>query len=162
MNTSQGRNTALLFHKKIYPLVKAKVPDCKCYIVGRGIHPEVAALAKQDPSVLIVEEGNAYEYIRRVKAVAGSLREGCGGQLRILEAWALRTPVVTSVKSAEGLDCEPDRNILLAGTTGEFADHLVKLLQTPELGSIIADQAYRTLLKHYEAGNVKAKVLSLV
>ncbi|KUP21447.1 glycosyltransferase [Paenibacillus sp. DMB5] len=70
--------------------------------------------------------------------------------------------VVTGQKSAEGLNCEPGRNILLAGTTGEMADQVLRLMQTPELGPIIADQAYRTLQKHYEAGNVRAKVLSLV
>jgi glycosyltransferase involved in cell wall biosynthesis len=163
MHTSQGRNAALTFYKKVYPLVKAKIPDCKCYIVGSEVHPEVAALAKLDPSVLIVEDSrSAHEYIRRARAVVASLRDGCGGQLKILEAWALRTPVVSGLKSAEGLYCEPGRNILLASTTGEIADHVVQLLQTPELGAIIADQAYRTLLKHYEADNIKAKVLSLV
>ncbi|AIQ48966.1 hypothetical protein R70723_25975 [Paenibacillus sp. FSL R7-0273] len=162
MHTSQGRDTALTFYKKVYPLIKDKVPHCKCYIVGREIHPEVSALAKLDSSVIVIEGGDASDYIRRSKAVVASLREGCGGQLRILEAWALRTPVVTGVKSAEGLTCEPGRNILLAGTTGETAGHVLRLLQTPELGAIIADQAYRTLQKHYEAGSVKAKVLSLV
>jgi glycosyltransferase involved in cell wall biosynthesis len=163
MHTSQGRNAALIFLRKVYPFVKSKVPDCKCYIVSGEVHPEVVAVAKFDSSVVVIEEsGAAPEYIRRARAVVASLRDGCGGQLKILEAWALRTPVVTGLKSAEGLYCEPGRNILLAGTTGEIADHVVQLLQTPELGAIIADQAYRTLLKHYEAGNIKAKVLSLV
>ncbi|MBY0014737.1 glycosyltransferase [Paenibacillus typhae] len=163
MQTSQGKNTALTFLKKVFPLIKEKVPGCKCYIAGPEIHPEVAALANLDSSVQVIEVGSAIqEYIRRSKAVVASLREGCGGQLRILEAWALRTPVVTGQKSAEGLNCEPGRNILLAGTTGEMADQVLRLLQTPELGPIIADQAYRTLQKHYEAGNVRAKVLSLI
>ncbi|WP_054942712.1 glycosyltransferase [Paenibacillus ihuae] len=163
MHTTQGKNEALTFHKKVYPLIKAKVSDCKCYIVSSEVHPEVAALAKLDSSVRIIEEsGEAYTYIRRVKAVVTTLREGCGNPLNILEAWALRTPVVTGQKSAEGIYCEPGRSILLADTTGEVAEQVVKLLQTPELGSIIADQAYRTLLKYYEASNIKEKVLSLV
>ncbi|WP_342562626.1 glycosyltransferase [Paenibacillus sp. FSL R7-0345] len=163
MQTSQGKNAALTFHKRVFPLIKDKVPGCKCYIIGEEIHPEVTALAKQDSSVQIVKESGAVqEYIRRSKVVVASMREGCGGQLRILEAWALRTPVVTGLKSAEGLTCEPGRNILLAGTTGEMAEQVLKLLQTPELGPIIADQAYKTLQKHYEASNVRSKVLSLV
>lgn len=163
MHTSQGKNAALIFYKKVYPLIKAKVPDCRCYIAGGEVHPEVLALAKDDPSVVIMPEGqHANEYIRRAKAVLGLLREGCGGQPKILEAWALKTPVVTSQKGSEDLNCEPGRNILLANTMGEMAEHVVRLLQTPELGSIIADQAYRTLLKHYEADQIKAKVLSLV
>jgi glycosyltransferase involved in cell wall biosynthesis len=163
MHTGQGKTAALVFYKKVYPLIKAKVPDCRCYIVGEEVHPEILALAKDDPSVEIMQEGqDANEYIRRAKAVLGLLREGCGGQPKILEAWALKTPVVTSQKGSEELLCHPGRNILLANTMGEMAEHVVKLLQTPELGSIIADQAYRTLLKHYEADSIKSKVLSLV
>lgn len=163
MHMTQGRTAALLFFRKVYPLIKAKVPDCKCYIVSDEVHPEIAAVAKSDPSVVIVEDrAREGEYIRRARVVVASLREGCGGHLKILEAWALRTPVVTSLKGSEELICDPGRSILLADTTGGIADEVVKLLQTPELGAIIADHAYRTLLKHYEAGNVKAKVLSLV
>ncbi|MNC69957.1 hypothetical protein D3C75_1207070 [compost metagenome] len=51
---------------------------------------------------------------------------------------------------------------MLAGTIRGIAEHAVKLLQTPELASLISDRAYRTLLNHYEVKNVKAKVLSLV
>lgn len=163
MHTNQGRNAAIVFYRRVYPLIKAKVPDCKCYIADGEPHPEIAALAKSDPSVVIVEDRRLEgEYIRRARVVVASLREGSGGHSKILEAWALRTPVVAGLKGSEKLICEPGRNILLADTTGGIADEIVKLLQTPELGAIIADHAYRTLLKHYEADNVKAKVLSLV
>ncbi|MEK8215826.1 MULTISPECIES: glycosyltransferase [unclassified Paenibacillus] len=163
MHTNQGRNAALVFYRKVYPFIKAKVPDCRCYIFSGQTHSEILALAKSDPSVVIIEEPRQEgEYIRRARAVIATLREGCGGHSKILEAWALKTPVVTSLKGSEELICEPGRNILLAGTTGGIADHVVKLLQTPELGAIIADHAYRTLQKHYEADNVRAKVLSLV
>jgi hypothetical protein len=66
------------------------------------------------------------------------------------------------LSGSEELICETGRDILLAGTSAVFAGQLVKLLTTPELGSIIADQAYRTLLKHYAAEGVREKVLSLV
>lgn len=163
MNTSQGKNVALLFLKKIYPLVKAEVPDFRCYLISEEVHPEVAALALNDASIEIVREyEHTADYIRRASAVAAFLREGCGGQIKILEAWALRTPVVCSLSGSEELICETGRDILLAGTSAVFAGQLVKLLTTPELGYIIADQAYRTLLKHYAAEGVREKVLSLV
>ncbi|MHA6533580.1 glycosyltransferase family 4 protein [Paenibacillus sp. BAC0078] len=163
MHTVKGKNAGLLFYRKIYPLIQAEIPDCKCYIMGADVHPELLELAKADSSVVIAQEvGLAADYIRRSKAVIASLREGYGELMQILEAWALRTPVVTSPKGAEQLICENGRNILLADTAEGIADHVVKLLQTPELGSIIAERAYRTLLKHYELKKVKAKVLSLV
>lgn len=163
MHTSQGRNSAILFLKKIYPLVKAEVPDFCCRIISDQVHPEVAALARKDSLIEIIPEAEgAAPYIRRARAVAASLRDGCGGPVKILESWALRTPVVSSLSGSEELYCEPGRDILLAGTSAAFAGHLVKLLTTPELGSIIAEQAYRVLVKHYAADGVKEKVLSLV
>lgn len=163
MHTVQGKNAGLFFYRKIYPLIQAEIPDCKCYIVDADVHPEILELAEADSSVVIVQEcGLAAEYIRRSKAVIASWREGSGGQMQILEAWALRTPVVTNLKAAEQLVCEDGRNILLADSAEEVAGQVVKLLQTPELGFIIAERAYRTLLKHYEVKKVKAKVLSLV
>ncbi|MNN58675.1 hypothetical protein D3C81_1737340 [compost metagenome] len=162
MHTIQGKNAALIFHEKVYPLIQAEVPDVQCYIAG-AVDSEVRALSKADPSVKIIEDtGLAGEYIRRSKAVIACLDEGCGGQKKILEAWALRTPVVTSPRGAEALICENGRDILLAGTAMEIAEQTVMLLQTPELASLISDRAYRTLLNHYEVKNVKAKVLSLV
>ncbi|WNS43584.1 glycosyltransferase [Paenibacillus sp. MMS20-IR301] len=163
MHTSQGKSAALLFLKKVYPLVKAAVPDFVCRIISDKVHPEIAALAGPDAAIeLVAGAGQTAEYIRRASAVVTSLRDGCGGVIKILEAWALRTPVVCGPRGAEDLICEPGRDILLAGTTAGFADELVKLLMAPELGSIIADQAYRTLEKHYSADGVKEKVLSLV
>ncbi|WP_151736507.1 glycosyltransferase family 4 protein [Paenibacillus tengchongensis] len=163
MRSVEGKNAALVFFRKIYPAIKEKVPACRCYLLGDGMHPEVAALVKDDSSVAVFgSKREADHYIRRARAVIALLREGIAGQSEILEAWALRTPVITSRKGSEALHCEPGRNILLAGTTGEIAEHVVKLLEMPELGSIIADQAYRTLLNHYEADQIRTKVLSLI
>ncbi|QUL53816.1 glycosyltransferase [Paenibacillus tritici] len=165
MDSTHGKNAALLFFRKVYPLIQAEVPDFRCYIISGKVHPEVAAAAQKDSSIVITGTGEAEQsagYIRRARAVVVSLSEGCGSQVKILEAWALRTPVVSSLNGSEELICEPGRNILLAGTPAAFADHLVRLLTMPELGSIIADQAYRTLSEHYAADGVKAKVLNLV
>ncbi|ETT72226.1 group 1 glycosyl transferase [Paenibacillus sp. FSL R7-277] len=163
MYSTDGKNAALLFFKKVYPLIRAAVPDIRCCIISREVHAEVAAAVRNDSSILIISEAiQTADYIRRARAVVASCCEDCGAQSSILEAWALRTPVVSSLKGSEELLCEPGRNILLAGTTADTADHLIRLLTTPELGSIIADQAYRTLSRHYAADGVKAKLLSLV
>lgn len=163
MNTSPGKQVALLFFHKIYSRIKAKVPDVRCYIVCREVPPEVAELGKEDNSINITGPlENASEYIRKAKAVIAPLLDNCGARMSVLESWALRTPVVSSTKGSEGLNCEHNRNILLASTAKDAVDHIVTLLQDSGLGSLIADRAHQTLLKHYEANSVRAKILSLV
>lgn len=163
MNTSLGKHIALLFFHKIYSRIKAKVPDVRCYVIGCEVPPEVADLANEDESIIITRPlESAAEYIRRAKAVIAPLMDDCGARMRVLESWALRTPVVSSNEGSEGLNCEHNRNILLASSEADTADNVVSLLQDSELGAIIADRAHQTLLKYYEANSVRAKILSLV
>ena len=50
------------------------------------------------------------------------LWQGGGTRLKILEAMALRTPVVTTSKGAEGLDAEHGVHLLIADEPAAFAD----------------------------------------
>jgi len=90
------------------------------------------------------------------------IREGCEVSRNILESWALKTPVVTSSTICERLNCEHNRNILLANTSVDVVASVITLLKNPEMATIIADRAHRTLLKDYEVNYVKSKILSLV
>lgn len=164
MDTVEGKNAVLTFYRKIYPIIKADIPECRCYAIGGDeAHPEVIGLEKSDSSFRVVRDrGSAKEYIRRARAAIAVIRSECGSPLKVLEAWALKTPVVIAQQGSEQMDCEPNRNILLASTSSGMAEQVVKLLRQPEFGSIISEQAHRTLLKHYEADIVKAKVLSIV
>lgn len=163
MNYFPNVNAAVYFFRDIYPLVKAKVPEIKWYIVGRDVHPEVAALADKDPSIVITGYVDSVaDYVRKAQVVIAPLQEGSGTRLKILEAWALKTPVVSSTKGAEGLLYEHSRNILIADDPVTFADSVVKLLQDHEQGIVLADQAYQTLMANYEAGSVREKLLSLI
>jgi len=163
MNYFPNVNGALFFYKEIYPLIKAKVPEVKWYIVGRDVHPEVARLATQDESIIITGYVDSVaDYIRRSRVVIAPLLEGSGTRLKILESWALNTPVVSTSKGAEGLLYEDTRNIMIADDPGIFADKVVALFRDYELNLNMAGQAMETLMNHYEAGSVKEKVLKLV
>ncbi|ASA23773.1 glycosyltransferase [Paenibacillus donghaensis] len=161
LNTQQGKNAALLFIKKLYPLIKEEVPDVQCSIVGENLHADILSLVDKDASLTIADRCST-EAVLRSKVLISPLLEGCASRLHILEAWALKTAVVSTARGAEGLNCEHNRNILLAHSSAEMAAHVVRLLKEPELGALLADRAYQTLLKHYEASEVKAKLLSLV
>ncbi|CQR57775.1 glycosyltransferase family 4 protein [Paenibacillus riograndensis] len=163
MNYFPNINAASYFYREIYPLIKAKVPEIKWYIVGRDVHPEVAALAEKDPSIVITGYVDSVaDYVRKAKVVIAPLREGSGTRLKILEAWALKTPVVSSTKGAEGLLYEHSRNILIADDPVTFADSVIQLLHDHERGIVLADRAYETLMGNYEAGSVREKLLGLV
>ncbi len=88
--------------------------------------------------------------------VAGSavcvvpLRVGGGTRLKILEAMALGTPVVSTSKGAEGLDVSPGNDILIADSPEQFAAAVCRLLDDGRLRQAIAEQARRTVVEQYD------------
>ncbi len=163
MNYFPNVNAAVYFYRDIYPLIKAQVPEIKWYIVGRDVHPDVAALAEKDPSIVITGYVDSVaDYVRKAQVVIAPLLEGSGTRLKILEAWALKTPVVSSTKGAEGLLYKHGSNIMIADDPVTFAGSVVQLLQDRKQGAMLAEQAHRTLMANYEADSVREKLLSLV
>jgi glycosyltransferase involved in cell wall biosynthesis len=75
---------------------------------------------------------------------------------------ALRTPVVSTTKGAEGLDVTNGKNIFLADTPQAFAAAVVRLLQDPALQRQIADNAYQLIAEKYDWPSVAPHFLNLV
>ncbi|MFF2910866.1 glycosyltransferase [Paenibacillus sp. NPDC057934] len=162
MSTPQGKRAALLFQQNILPVVREKVPGTKFYIISNLLEAEVVESLKEENVFIAASNEEAIHYIRQSKVLFAPLLEGIEARPEILESWALKTPVVTTFRGSETLICEHKQNILTAKTIEEIAQSIVTLLKDQELGSIMADRAFQTLLKHYEFTDIKQKVLSLV
>lgn len=120
----------LWFVSEVFPLVRRVVPEATLTITGDSggkILPTVKG---------VILTG----YVPDVRPlVAGSwlslapLRNGGGTRLKVLEAFALRTPVVATVKGAEGLAVKNGQHILIADDPSEFAAQVVSLFRDPAL-----------------------------
>jgi glycosyltransferase involved in cell wall biosynthesis len=75
---------------------------------------------------------------------------GGGSRLKILEAMALRTPVVATSKGAEGLDVQDREHLIIADTPDLFAKAILDLFQQPELREHICENAYRLVRDNYD------------
>lgn len=128
------------FCKAIYPLVLEEIPDAKLMITGRGNGREL-------PSVGQIERTGHVDDIRPLLASArvalAPILSGGGTRLKILEAMALKTPVVSTFKGAEGLGVEHARHMLLADDPRLFAEQVVKILRNPDWARRLAAEAYR-------------------
>jgi len=78
------------------------------------------------------------------------LRQGGGTRLKILEAMALRTPVVATSKGAEGLQVRHRKHLLIADTPRAFADAILELLQNPSLRATLTANAYAQARRVYD------------
>ena len=137
------------FLHDIFPVVKAVCPNARIRITGRykGVSLERLPL------------GNGAEltgYLDDIRpAVAQSwvcvvpLRVGSGTRLKILEAMALGTPVVSTSKGAEGLKVTSEKNILVADDPDGFAQAVLRLLADEDLRARLSANGRRLVEERY-------------
>jgi glycosyltransferase involved in cell wall biosynthesis len=77
------------------------------------------------------------------------LRQGGGTRLKILEAMALGTPIVSTSKGAEGLDVRHDEHLLIADDAATFARYVTELLDDPNRARALAANARRLIAGRY-------------
>jgi len=122
----------LYFLRKIWPLIAAARPDARFVVIGAD--PAPAILAHAGPGVIIVGPvDDLRPHLSAAAVVVVPLRLGGGTRLKILEAWAMARPVVSTTLGAEGLDCVPGRHLLIADGPSEFASSVLRILGEPGL-----------------------------
>lgn len=130
------------FAEAILPRLRLRRPDVRLRVTGRATPEQVAMLAG-----LGVECTGFLDDVR--PAVAGAwaevvpLRKGSGTRLKVLEALALGTPVISTAKGVEGLDLLPERDVLVADTPDDFAGQTLRLLGSPALRAELAANGRR-------------------
>ena len=90
------------------------------------------------------------------------LRIGGGTRLKIYEAMAARTPVVSTSVGAEGLDVHGGETIALADSPEEFADACVALLDDAGARRRMASNAWEMVAACYSWEVVSRKFEQLL
>ena len=120
------------FLDEILPIIRRSRPECRVAIVGRRPPAQIAAEAK-DPLITItgtVPDVRPFLWESAVSIVP--LRVGGGTRLKIFEAMAAGTPVVSTTIGAEGLPVRHGEDIGIADTPDRFAAECLRLLEDAE------------------------------
>lgn len=145
--------------REVNPLVQAQIPDVQLSITGDHANLPLP------PATNVTRTGFVDDIRSWIASSCVSLAPifmGGGTRLKILEAMALRTPVVATSKGAEGLDVEHGKHLLLADTPEAFAEAVVSLLRDPNLYKQIADNGYQLIANKYDWPSVTPHFLHLV
>ena len=137
-----NREAVEWFAQDILPRVQAQRSKARLLVTGRtdSVRPEDSL--RQNPSVCLTGYlADMRPTLHGVAACVVPLRQGGGTRLKILEAMALGTPVVTTSRGAEGLEATPGRELLIADTPADFASATLRLMTEPGLRRQIAVQA---------------------
>lgn len=137
------------FLKEIMPTIRRQRPRATLTITGRVDEASQKQLARDDMVVLTGYLDDVRPVVAGSWACVVPLRVGGGTRLKILEAMALGTPVVSTSKGAEGLDVTAGKDILIADQPAAFAAQTVRLLSEPELRASLAENGRRLVEEKY-------------
>jgi sugar transferase (PEP-CTERM/EpsH1 system associated) len=138
------------FTSEVMPRVKQTLPDVTLTVVGRKPYPGLVELSRRDPSVTVTGRvEDVRPYIERAAAYVVPIRVGGGTRLKIYEAMAMESPVVSTTVGAEGLPLEDGREILLADTPDRFASTVVRVLTDEEFARSLASRAAATVRERF-------------
>lgn len=119
------------FLSEILPLIRAQKADVRVATVGRNPPPSLLAHANDFITVTgTVADVRPYLWESTVSIVP--LRVGGGTRLKIFEAMAAGTPVVSTTIGAEGLPVRHGETIRIADNAPAFAAECLDLLQNTD------------------------------
>jgi glycosyltransferase involved in cell wall biosynthesis len=118
------------FSEEIWPGLRRKWPNLKWRLVGRD-PAAIQSYVRGDPRIECtgpVED--AIAHLAAAKVAVAPVLSGSGTRLKIIEAWAAGTAVVSTSMGAEGLPARHGENVLLADDRDSFGQAVSRLLES--------------------------------
>jgi glycosyltransferase involved in cell wall biosynthesis len=140
---------ALELANRILPLVRERVPTATLHLVAADPVPEIRRLAARPDIRLTISPPDVRPALCSAAVYVSAVRHGTGMKNKILEAMALRLPIVCYQESAAGIRCQPGRHLLLARDPDDFAEQVVGLVQDRLRAESIAAAGRRLMEQQY-------------
>jgi glycosyltransferase involved in cell wall biosynthesis len=150
------------FIRDILPLVRARMPEAHLTVTGGTGNVDIHDLAAQPGVTFSGYLPSVADTVRKSWALVVPLQKGGGTRLKILEAMALGTPVISTRKGIEGLDVVPDEHILLADTPQDFADATCRLLGDEALRKRLSTAGRALVESKYDWTIIERKLADLI
>lgn len=135
------------FARDVLPVVAARRPDVRFYIVGMNPTPAVAALASDRRVVVTGKVADVRPYLQHARVVVAPLRLARGVQNKVLEALAMARPVVATASCVAPLTEAAQSAVLTAEDSSAFARSVIEKLSDTERS--LGDRARLAVLASY-------------
>jgi glycosyltransferase involved in cell wall biosynthesis len=161
MNYGPNEDAVLYFGKEIFPKIKKDFPAAEFWAVGAGPSSEIRSLMSQPGIYVTGRVDDIRPYLGSAGIFVCPLRYGAGMKNKVLAAMAMRTPVVATPISLDGIEATPDKNVLVAESAEAFATQIGRLLTDRPLGRSLGEEGYKLVAEKYSWGS-RAETLESV
>ncbi len=147
-----------LLHR-VWPLVRADVPDARVLVAGRGTTELAGAGTLPAGAVVLGAVDSAVDFLSGLSVLAYPLERGSGMKVKVLEALALGVPVVTTPEGAEGI--ATNDGVVVATADADLARAVASILRDPAERAARGAAARRCFADHYRPAVATAPLVGL-
>jgi len=137
------------FCTDILPVIRRARPDVSFVVSGATGGLDVSDVTGDATVTFTGRVPDIAHLVAHCSVCVVPLRVGGGTRLKILEAMAVGTPVVTTTKGAEGLSVTNEENILIADTPDRFASAVLRVMNDCVLRARLAGNGRRLIERLY-------------
>ena len=134
------------FVKKVFPLVRSKVPDAQLRIVGSKPLAVIQELEKLENIAVTGHVPDVRPHVQDAAVAVAPLSIARGTQNKVLECMAMGIPTVVSAQVAKGVQAVPERDLLVGSSPERLADQIVRVIENPELRASLAEAGRKQVI----------------
>jgi polysaccharide biosynthesis protein PslH len=129
------------FLRDMAPTIRASLGPIPCVVAGRAPPDDLRDFATRAGAIVVADPPEMTPLYEAARAVVVPLRVGGGSRLKILEAFALGRPVVSTAAGKSGLDVAHERELLVAEDGAGFAAALRRLFDDAAFAGGLVERA---------------------
>ena len=136
------------FATRVMPLIRASLPEARFHIVGRRPTPAVTALDGIENTRVRGRVEDMRPWLAAADLVVAPLEIARGVQNKVLEAMAMRRPVLASPEAATGIAARDGVELAIEASDEGLAARALALLAAPQTRAAMGEAARRFVLDH--------------
>lgn len=149
------------FLKNVWKTLHLKYPELKFYISGKNMPKWLTSKKKiKSQNVIILGEiKDAVQFMNSKTIMVVPLFSGSGIRVKILEGMALGKIILSTAIGAEGIECEHNKNIIIANTKEEFIQEIERCIKNKTFCDEIGKNARLLIKQQYSIETVTKNLL---
>jgi glycosyltransferase involved in cell wall biosynthesis len=159
MNWGPNIEAVNILRTSIFPKLKKNFPDLQFHLAGSFMDDQFPS----DPAEYFVNHGfveDSNAFLGKHGILVLPLLSGSGVKIKVLEAMALGTPVVTTSVGAMGIDSK--NAMLIADKEDLMIDMISQLINSKEKRKELGDAARHMIVTNYSTKTISEKIQKLL
>lgn len=160
MDWMPNQDAVLWFAKEIFPQIRKSIPQAIFKIAGRNISESLSRKLKSEGIFIEGEVKSSSEFIQQLELFIVPLRAGGGMRLKILEAMANKSCILSTTIGAEGIEGIPGIHFETEDTEDNFSEKAIKLLRDSERRRLLGKAGLELVQSNYSWETIANKTIA--